>query len=552
MPESDPIITMAQLNPTVGNITDNVRVLRDTYREALSGEAILVVTPQFSLTGAPLRDLAYCPDLHAAVQAALEHLARLTRGTKTALLVGGPFAEDGVVHNGAFLLKDGAVTIAARHEWDERSDMQGRDAVGLVDLDTCKVGVLLGGAVNRPDAASDLVDRGAQVLVAMDASQFRSRRIESRVRDVAMNRVADNCVPLLYVNLVGGQDEVVYDGGSFCMDGQGRMVQKLPQFEECVADWDAGAPFCPEGEPAFPDPMEEMWRAMTTALRDYVHKSGFTDVMVGLSGGIDSALVAAVAADALGAEHVHAFRLPGQYTSDLSNSSAQEMADIWGFSLETVAISGVVDAVASSLSGIFPDGLKKLTRENMQARARGYILMTISNENNWLHLATGNKSEGATGYATLYGDMCGVYNPIKDVWKTTVFSLAKWRNANKPADAKGPEGIVIPVEIIERPPSAELSPGQLDSDSLPAYPILDGVLEEIIEHHTAEKDIVAKGFDPAVVTRVQRLLKNTEYKRRQACPGLAMTTSAFIFRSLPIVNKFSPEMVQAIKEMPTD
>jgi NAD+ synthase len=278
-------------------------------------------------------------------------------------------------------------------------------------------------------------------------------------------------------------------------------------------------------------------------IRDYVAKSGFTDVVLGLSGGIDSAVAAAAAGDALGPERVHCVRLPSAYTAELSNTAAEEMCRRWGFPMLTLPVGEVVNAAAATLTPLSPNGLKKLTAENLQARARGYLLMTLSNDRGWLLLSTGNKSELSVGYATLYGDMCGGFNPLKDVFKTTVYELAKWRNRQRVSGLRGPAGTAIPVEIIEREPSAELAPGQKDSDSLPPYPELDAILTEFVEKWTPVEEIVAQGFARETVLRVFRLLKRAEYKRRQGAPGIKTTSRAFTRdRRIPMVNCFDPVM----------
>ncbi|MCD8140998.1 MAG: NAD(+) synthase [Planctomycetaceae bacterium] len=320
----------------------------------------------------------------------------------------------------------------------------------------------------------------------------------------------------------------------------------MPQWEECATDCELARPFT-AGTDLFPAPEEEIYRSLVLGLGDYARKSGFSDVVIGMSGGMDSAMVAAIAGDALGPRHVHCVRLPSEYTSDLSNSAAAAMCEKWGFSMATVSIGGLLATATDALVPAAPNGLKKLTRENMQARARGYLLMTLSNEHNWLLLATGNKSEIAMGYATLYGDMCGGYTPLKDIFKTTVYSLARWRNGNRPDGLKGPEGTVIPAEIIDRPPSAELAPNQLDTDSLPPYPILDAILAELLEHDTPVSRIAEKGFEPELVDKVFRMLTLAEYKRRQGAPGLIITDKGF--RRVPVVNRFDPGQRERLREM---
>ena len=551
-------ITLAQLNPVVGDVLGNTRKIRETYIEADERGVDLVVMPELSVTGYPLEDLANMRDLLDASDAALEALARITSSRRAVLLVGAPLRDGAGVHNAAVALENGKVLATVRKRslpnygvFDEMRNFVPEDGTARpFPVAGTQVGVLICEDVWKEEPARELKANGAAVLVSISASPFRPGVLETRVRDVAALRVADTGLPLVYVNTVGGQDEVVFDGGSFCMDAAGRRAVQLPQWEECVMDWDTAQPFASEPGALFPDRLEEIYRAMVLGVKDYAGKSGFTDVVLGLSGGMDSALVAAVAGDALGAEHVHCVRLPSRYTSDLSNSAAEDMCLRWGFSMDTLPIGGVVDAAAAILQPVSPDGLKKLTLENMQARARGYLLMTLSNDRGWLLLATGNKSESGVGYATLYGDMCGGYNPLKDVYKTTVFAVAKWRNANRPHGLLGPGGEVIPVEIIERPPSAELAPDQLDTDSLPPYPILDAILEDLVERQLPVEEIAAKGQPLATVERVYRMLKRAEYKRRQGAPGPKTSYRAFARdRRMPIVNGFDPSMLKQLQDM---
>ena len=550
-------IAVAQLNPIVGDLTANVRKIRDIYVEADGRGVDLVVTPELSVTGYPLEDLANYPDLLAGAEAALVALRETTRGHRAALIVGAPVRDANGVYNAAFVFQEGGLLKLVRKKslpnygvFDEMRNFVPEAGTSLpFTLCGRRIGLLICEDVWTPAAARELRDNGAEILISINASPFRPHILETRVREVAAGRVAETGLPLLYVNMTGGQDEIVFDGGSFLMDAAGHRVLQAPQWEECVFDCDLGVlpPAVPD---EFPDVLENTWRAMMTGVKDYLQKSGFTDVLLGLSGGMDSALVAAVAGDALGAERVHCVRLPSKYTAELSNTAAEDMCRTWGFSMDTLPIGDVVAAATKLLSPLAPDGLKQLTRENMQARARGYLLMTLSNDRDWLLLATGNKSEIAVGYATLYGDMCGGFSPLKDVFKTTVFALARWRNQNRPEGLLGPSGIVIPVEIIERPPSAELAPDQKDTDSLPPYPVLDAILEEMVEKWTPLDEIVAKGFDRGVVERVYRMLKRAEYKRRQGAPGPKTSYRAFARdRRFPIVNGFDATMIGSLREM---
>jgi NAD+ synthetase len=536
-------ITIAQLNPVSGDVAGNVDKISEIYLDAAERGRDLLVTPELSVSGYPIGDLANDAGFLNMVESGLAALKRVTAGRRTALMVGAPCRDKNGVHNAVLVFRDGGIVKGIRKKslprygvFDEMRNFVPDAGVQLpFSLDGVKVGVLLCDDAWGPEAAMELRDNGAQIIVSVNASPFCSGGLYARVTGIVAERVRATGVPMLYVNMIGGQDESVFDGGSFLVDENGERLFQMPQWEECTMDLAWGGEVVGD----YPDRMGNKYRAMMQGLADYVRKSGFTDVMLGLSGGLDSALVAAVAGDALGAEHVHCFRLPSRYTTDMSNDAAESMCRTWGFPMETLPIEPVVRAAAEVVLPLAPDGLKSLTEENMQARARGYLLMTISNDRGHLLLSTGNKSEIAVGYATLYGDMCGAYNPLKDVFKTTAYSIAEWRNNNRPEGLLGPAGAVIPQEILDRPPSAELRPDQKDSDSLPPYPVLDGILEEMLEQRMPARDIIAKGFDEAVVERVARMVKNAEYKRRQGCPGPMTSYHPFLRnRHLPIVNGF--------------
>lgn len=544
-------ISIIQFNAAAGAVEANVRGIREAFFDAEECGIDLAVAPELSLTGTPLEGLTGDADFLTAAAAGLESLRQATVGRHAALLVGAPVAgaAGGGARDAAVVFRDGRLIHMVQGRRLINDDIaaggtppaeEGEDAIPF-EINGVDIGVLIGDDVRTPLAtARELASNGADLLVAIDASPFRPGILEDRVRGQAGGRTAETGLPLLYVNAVGGQDDLVFDGGSFLLDASGRRALQLPQWEECVMECNFPPEIGPQTPPddAFPDPLESLWRGMVLGVADYVRKSGFSDVMLGLSGGMDSALVAAVAGDALGAERVHCFRLPSVHTSELSNRTAEEMCRRWNFSLDDLPIASVTTAAAETVAAVTPGGLKRLTLENLQARARGYLLMTLSNDRNWLLLSTGNKSEIAVGYATLYGDMCGGFNPLKDLFKTTVYDLARWRNRHRPAGLYGPVGIVIPPEIIERPPTAELAPGQRDSDSLPPYPVLDRILEELLEKRTRLGEIVRQGFDAATVERVARMVRRAEYKRRQGTPGPGLSLRPFCGR-LPIANGFS-------------
>ncbi len=558
MSESAFVVAVVQQNPMVGDIIDNITRIREAYLEANGEGASLVVCPELSVTGHPLADFANIPDFLTTAAAGLDALAAATRNRRAALIVGAPVRRDGAVHNAARVLRDGktAHEVLKRNVtnlslFDERRNFAaGADFPEPFDLDGRRLGLLIGGDAWTPDAARHLAGKGASALICLNASPYHPGVTRIREESIARARTYETGLPFLYVNCVGGQDDIVFDGGSFLLDGKGRRVFQLPRWEECAGQADLFAASEPMEPESPPEPIENLWRAIMLGLGDYVRKSGFTDVVLGLSGGLDSALVAALAGDALGPEKVHCVRLPSPHTAGLSNDAAADMCRIWGFGMDTVPIAPLVAAAEAGLASLAPGGLGKLTRENMQARARGYILMAISNERGWLLLATGNKSEIATGYSTLYGDMCGGYSPLKDVYKTTAYALARWRNRNRPAGFLGPAGAVIPEEILDRPPTAELSPGQKDTDSLPPYEVLDAILERLVENEDPIEEIIAQGFEPELVEQVYSMLMRAEYKRRQAPPGPKTTRRAFARdRHMPIVTHFQPDSIAELWKM---
>jgi NAD+ synthase len=390
---------------------------------------------------------------------------------------------------------------------------------------------------------AELARRGAELLLVPNGSPFEVDKFDVRVQ-LAARRVAECGVPLAYVNQVGGQDELVFDGGSFIVNRDGSVVARAPFWEESifVTRWTRqGDGFtCERGAHApLPDRQDSIYAAMVLGLRDYVGKNGFPGVVLGLSGGIDSALTAVVAVDAIGADRVRGVRLPSRFTSASSMDDAAATASLLGIRLDTVSIQDPVAAAEQVLAPIFTGRERDVTEENLQARARGLLLMALSNKFGDLLVTTGNKSEMSVGYATLYGDMCGGYSVLKDVYKTEVYRLSAWRNAHRPAGALGPAGPVIPDSSITKAPTAELRPNQTDQDSLPPYEVLDAILEGLVENELSVSAIAAQGFDPAVVQRVQRLLYSAEYKRRQAPPGVKITRKGFgRDRRYPITNAF--------------
>ena len=544
------VIALAQIASIVGDVAGNKDRLVSARREAAAFGADLLLAPELFLSGYPPEDLVLKPAFQEACRAALDDLAALTADGGPALLVGLPFVQDGALHNTAALLAGGKIE-ALRHKvdlpnygvFDEKRVFHPGPSPGPVAFMGAKIGVPICEDIWGPDPVECIHETGGQILLVPNASPYE--RGKTRVREsIAALRVAESGLPLVYLNSVGGQDEIVFDGGSFGLNADGSLAFRLPAFERCVARtvWEegGGAWRCVEG-PTAPrvEGDEADYAACVLGLRDYVDNNGFPGIVLGLSGGIDSALCAAMAADALGPKRVRAIMLPYRFTSTDSLRDAEACAKALGISYEVVPIGAPVEAVEAALAPLFAGAPRDLTEENIQSRTRGLILMAVSNKSGAMVVTTGNKSEMSVGYATLYGDMNGGFNPIKDVYKTEVFRLCALRNRWRPEGAKGPDGAVIPEAIITKPPSAELRENQKDQDSLPPYDILDAVLERLVEREMRVSDVIADGFDPDTVKRVERLLYLAEYKRRQSAPGVKVGAKNFgRDRRYPIVNKF--------------
>ncbi len=547
-------IALAQLNPTVGDIEGNKARITDAYREAAEAGADLMVCPELIVSGYPPEDLILRPAYAAACRAAVEALAPLTKDGP-ALILNSPWPvtgeEDPRPYNAVVLCAEGKIAHTRYKEklpnygvFDEPRTFRPGDGIesGVYDLNGLKLGLLVCEDMWFPETAARLAEAGADIFIAPHGSPFRMRGPARRMAQ-ATARVAETGKPLIFVNQVGGQDELVFDGGAFIVQPGGEVL-RAPQFTEGVVltEWArAGAGWqCTSGPSArWLDGDGLMYEALVTGTRDYVHKSGFSQVILGLSGGIDSAMVAAICVDALGPENVRCVMMPSRYTSRESLEDAAACAERLGVPYETVGIERGVAAFDEMLSDSFAGRAPDVTEENIQSRLRGGILMAMSNKFGALLMTTGNKSEMAVGYATLYGDMNGAYNPLKDVYKTKVFTLARWRNEHRPQDGLGPDGLVIPERIITKPPTAELREDQKDEDSLPPYEVLDAILEGLVEDEASVNEIAERGHDPALVRRIQHLLYLAEYKRNQAPPGPKVTHRNFgRDRRYPIINKW--------------
>jgi NAD+ synthase len=544
-------IALAQLNPTVGDILGNVRKAVDARTEAAALGADLVVYPELVVSGYPPEDLVMKPFFTASVRKAVEDLAAATADGGPALLVTAPWVEEGRVYNAALLLDDGRIAaVRYKHElpnygvFDEKRVFTSGPIQGPVNFRDVRLGVMICEDMWRPEVAETLAESGAEILVVPNGSPFETDKQDARL-NLAVARVTETELPLVYVNQVGGQDELVFDGGSFVLGADRRLAAQAAGWREQVmlTRWERGAGgwACVEAEMAKPaEGLEAIYQAMMLGLRDYVGKNRFPGVLIGMSGGIDSALSAAVAVDALGAERVHCVMMPSPYTSRESLEDAEEAARLLGVRLDTIAIEPAMDAFSRMLAPAFAGHASGIAEENIQSRARGVTLMALSNKFGAMVLSTGNKSEMSVGYATLYGDMCGGYSVLKDVYKTTVYALSRWRNATLPDGALGPSGRVVPERILTKAPTAELKPNQTDQDTLPPYDVLDDILQCLVERDLGVADIVARGHPKELVDRVWRMLDRAEYKRRQAPPGVKITHRSFgKDRRYPITNGFT-------------
>jgi NAD+ synthase (glutamine-hydrolysing) len=535
-------IALAQIDLLVGDIKGNTRrVIETAHRARDELLARAVVFPELTLTGYPPEDLLYKAHFLEQVEQALGEVARAT--ADIAVVLGFPERDKGTLYNSAALVRGGQVERVYRKQalpnygvFDEKRYFQPGNEACVFDLDGVPVGLTLCEDVWLPGAVEQAAALGAELVLNLNASPFHVRKTSER-EHVVRERIEASGIPLVYVNLVGGQDELVFDGASFVMDAQANVVARLPEFEEAlrVIEFErrdrAVTPLVSADAMAEPaDEVESVYRALVLGVRDYVNKNGFRGAVLGLSGGVDSALTLALAVDALGAEQVEAVLMPSRYTADISVEDARLEAEALGVAYHVIPIEPAFQAFTAMLAERFRGLPKDTTEENIQARCRGVVLMAISNKTGKILLTTGNKSEMSVGYATLYGDMAGGFAPLKDVPKLLVYRLCEWRNQVRP---------VIPQRVLARPPSAELAPDQKDEDSLPPYAVLDPILERYVERDQSSDEIIAAGFPEADVLRVARLVDINEYKRRQAPPGIKISHRAFgRDRRYPITNGF--------------
>ncbi|MEE2861228.1 MAG: NAD+ synthase [Pseudomonadota bacterium] len=546
-------LTIGQLNATVGDLAGNAAKARAAWEQARDAGADMLALPEMFITGYQTQDLVLKPAFTDQAMAALMELGTsLIDGP--AIGIGGPWRDEGgKLYNAWWVFSRGTlVARVLKHHlpyqqlFDELRLFHSGPISGPYPVAGARIGSPICEDSWYPDVAETLAETGAEILIVPNGSPYHREKLDLRMGHM-VGRVVETGLPLVYVNLVGGQDDQIYDGASFVLNPGGRKVVQLPAFEEAVAHVDftrsVDGWFAEPGRMApQPDAWEQDYFAMMLGLRDYLRKSGFSKVVLGMSGGIDSALVATIAADAIGPQNVRCVMLPSEYTSQASLDDAADCATRLGARLDTVHIEGARDAVEDALAHLMEGTSPDITEENIQSRLRGVMLMAISNKFNEMLLTTGNKSEVGVGYATIYGDMAGGYNPIKDLYKTRVFETCRWRNANHRDWMLGRAGEVIPPQIIAKPPSAELRPDQKDEDSLPPYEVLDAILDGLVEKDLSLAELVAQGFDEETVRQVEKLLYISEWKRYQAAPGPRISTRAFwLDRRYPLVNRWRDE-----------
>jgi NAD+ synthase len=553
MPDQPDIlrIALSQQNPTLGDVEANLELAKAAHADAMRMKADLLLLSELFISGYPPEDLVLKAAFVDACMGAVEELALVTANGAPGIAIGCPLRDETGLFNAIAILDDGKVQTWRKKVdlpnygvFDEKRVFDAGPMPGPVNFRGIRIGFPICEDIwGDLDVCETLAESGAEFLLVPNGSPYVSEKMDVR-HQVVIRQIIESGLPIAYLNQLGGQDELMFDGGSFVINSDHHLAVQMNQFEDSTVTttWRRGDDgwFCKDGLKAnLPDIQEANWRACVMGLRDYVNKNGFANVVLGLSGGIDSAICAAMAVDALGEERVRCIMMPYEYTSEESLKDAADCAKALGVRYEIVPIKAPVSGFNEALSELFEGTNEGVTEENLQSRARGVILMAVSNKFGSMVVTTGNKSEMSVGYATLYGDMNGGYNPIKDLYKMQVYQLSAWRNSYVPSDCLGPSGEVIPSNIIEKAPSAELRPDQTDQDSLPPYPVLDDILECLVEKEMSVSDIVAKGHELEVVLKIQHLLYIAEYKRRQSAPGVKITAKQFgRDRRYPITNRF--------------
>ena len=530
-------IALAQLNPLVGDVSGNTKKLIDA-RSKLDNDIDILVAPELYISGYPIDDLVLRGDFLDLVEKELNNLAKITTDNKSAIVVGAPRKDGDSIRNSVFVMEEGEIiSIKDKYElpntgvFDEQRIFEKGPLENCVKIKGVNVGLPICEDIWKETVLKKLSQSGAEIIIAINASPFTISKYDER-NDIALSRAKETKLPIVYLNRTGGQDELIFDGSSFSLNHDGKKFSSLEEFKEDISiinfsknngKWTGHGNVKKNSSQT-----ERLYKALVVGLRDYVKNNKFSGVVLGLSGGIDSALVAALATDAFGSKFVQAIMLPSPYTGEESLKDARDAATLLNIKYSNLKISEamkVVDEILGDFKG--PNFTAGITEENIQSRLRGLLLMALSNRYGYMVLATGNKSEYAVGYSTLYGDMCGGFAPIKDVWKTDVFKLCEWRNKNFSDLFKGPKGKVIPDNIIKKAPTAELRDNQKDTDSLPEYEVLDEILKGLVEEEISVEKIVTKGFDRNVVEKTAKLLAKSEYKRFQAAPGPKVTNKAF-------------------------
>jgi NAD+ synthase len=542
-------ITLAQLNPTVGDLEGNYKVAIEAWEQAQKMGSDLIAFTELFITGYNTQDLIKKPSFFKAAQ---DQILKLAKNCKNgpAIAIGGPAYLKGKLYNAYYILADGNVAdVIMKHHlpnqnvFDEKRIFDEGEISGPYQIGPIRIGSPICEDAWHSDVSETLSETGAQLLLVPNGSPYYNGKNDVRLNKMVA-RVVETNLPLIYLNMVGAQDDQVFDGGTFALNRGGSLAIKLPLFEEALEhivleETDIGWNIIKGDLAKVPCDTELDYHAMVMGLRDYCKKSGFEKVVLGLSGGIDSALVAVIASDAIGSANVRSIMLPSPYTSQTSLIDATDLVENLGCKSDTLPINDSLTAIDKTLSSTFEGRKIDLTEENIQSRLRGLLLMAVSNKFGEMLLTTGNKSEVSVGYSTIYGDMAGGFNPIKDLYKTKVFEISKWRNKNHRPWMKGPPGSIIPDSIITKAPTAELRPNQKDSDSLPDYPVLDAILTILVDEDGSTNDCLKAGYNKSDVSKVEKLLYESEYKRFQSAPGTRLSQRAFwLDRRYPIVNKW--------------